>query len=371
MFVTTAAGGDVVVSATPTALTFNYSAGDSNPQAQVIAISGGGSASTFAVAASNSPWLKVSASCTTAAPCTTPNNGTYNLVIAVDPTGLDVGTYFGTVLISATGQGAGTTTVNVSFTVAAPVPAISLVTNAASFLPGPVAPGEMIALFGNASAPIGPSTAVKLDDTTCPSPCSTVPTTLGGVQVIFQPGGVAAPLVYVSGTQVNCMVPYEMVGSSSGQVEVRYLGQKSAAVPVQYASTQPGIFTALGTGSGLASAQQYDENGNSCGQNSSSNPAEPGWSLVFYATGEGIIPAPAVTGKVTSGGPLLPLFGPPAVLVDNLPGTVSYFSEAVGLVAGMMQVNAVVPAGAHSGQVPISLSMNGNSSQPGVFIFVK
>jgi uncharacterized protein (TIGR03437 family) len=37
-----------------------------------------------------------------------------------------------------------------------------------------------------------------------------------------------------------------------------------------------------------------------------------------------------------------------------------------------MQVNAIVPNGVHTGQtVPLSLSMDGNSSQSGVVIYIK
>src|ERR1035441_5079726 len=113
--------------------------------------------------------------------------------------------------------------------------------------------------IANPSTPIGPATAVTLSGTTCPTPCTNIPTTMGGVQVIFQPGGFAAPLTYVSSAQVNCLVPYEILGGGSVQVEVKYLGQKSNAVALQYASTEPGIFTALGTGTGLASVLQRSE----------------------------------------------------------------------------------------------------------------
>src|SRR5664279_3594016 len=195
---------------------------------------------------------------------------------------------------------------------------------------------------------------------------------MGGVQVTFQPGGVAAPLTYVSSTQINCLVPYEILGGGPVQVEVIYLGQRSNAVTLQYASTQPGIFTALGTGTGLASVQQYDAEGNYQGQNSSSNPGKAGWHLSFYLTGEGIIPAPAVTGKVTRNATVVPLLGPPSVLIDNLPSTVTYFAAAEGLVSGLMQVNAIVPPGVHTGQaVGLSLSMSGSSSQPGVVIYIR
>jgi uncharacterized protein (TIGR03437 family) len=163
---------------------------------------------------------------------------------------------------------------------------------------------------------------------------------MGGVQVIFQPGGVAAPLIYVSATQINCLVPYAVLGATTLQAQVNYLGQASNAYPLQFAETQPGIFTALATGTGLAIAEQYDAQGNYQGQNSSSNPAGVGWYLVFYVTGEGIIPSPAITGQVTSSANVIPLLGPPTVLIDNQPSTVPYFGEADGFVSGLMQVNA-------------------------------
>ncbi len=362
--------GSPAVSASPTSLTFSYTAGSSNPPQQIVSVSGGGSAAPFSVVSSN-PWLHVSPTCAPIS-CVTPNTGTLGLIVTVDPTGLNAGApYSGTITIAGTGNATGTTNVSVTLNIAAPAPAISLVTNGASFITGPVSPGEIISIFGNPSFPIGPATALSLSSTTCPGHCTSVPTTMGGVQVIFQPGGVAAPLTYVSSTQVNCVVPYEMLGAASGSVKVNYLGQDSNSLTLQYAQTQPGIFTALGTGSGLASVLQYDADGNYRGQNSSSNPAAPGWYLAFYATGEGIIPNPATTGQVVNG-TVVPLLGPPNVLIDNLTSTLTYFAEAQGFVSGLMQVNAIIPLAVHTGQaVPLLLSMNGISSQPGVVIYIR
>ena len=258
-------------------------------------------------------------------------------------------------------QGAGT----------APLPAIVKVTNAASYATGAVSPGEIISIFANASNPIGPTPAVQLNGSTCPSPCTSVPTTMGGVQVVFLPSGVSAPLTYVSATQINCVVPYEVQNGASLQIEVKYLGQTSNGYALQYASTKPGIFTALSTGSGLAAILQYDSQGNYQGQNSSSNPASAGWYLTFYVTGEGAVATP-VTGRVTSSTTVAPLVGSPNILIDNLPSTVAYFAEAYGFVSGLMQVNAIVPAGVHTGQaVSLSLSMGGNSSQNGVTLSIQ
>jgi uncharacterized protein (TIGR03437 family) len=363
--------GAPVVSATPTTLSFNYAAGTTSPT-QLIQVSGAGTAATFFVTPSTAR-LVVSPPCTIGAPCTTPNTGTFTLTVSIDPTGLNADTaYVGSITISGTGLTTGSTMVSISLTLTAPTPAISLVTNAASFNTGPVSPGEIVSIFANTVSPIGPPAGVTLSSTTCPSPCTSVPTSMGGVQVVFEPGGVAAPLTYVSSTQINCVVPYEMVGKASGQVFVQYLGQPSNFYPLQYTSTQPGIFTALGSGSGLASVLQYDAKGNYQGQNSINNPASAGWYLIFYVTGEGIIPAPAITGQVTSSISIVPLLGPPNVLIDNLPATVSYFGEADGFVSGLMQVNAIVPAGVHTGQADsLSISIGGNLSQSGVTIYIK
>ena len=64
--------------------------------------------------------------------------------------------------------------------------------------------------------------------------------------------------------------------------------------------------------------------------------------------------------------------GPPKLLIDNLPATITYFAEAAGFVSGLMQVNAVVPAAVHTAQsVPVVLSMNGTNSQSGVVIYIQ
>jgi uncharacterized protein (TIGR03437 family) len=373
LVVTTTAGGLPVVTATPTTLSFSYAVGDPAPAPQIVSITGAGATGLFSVDTTSTGWLQVTPSCPAIAPCATPNNGSFSLAVTVDPTGVIAGIpNFGTITVSGIGRATGITNINVSFTVTAPVPAMNLITNGASFVTGPVAAGEIISIFGNAATPIGPPKAVSLNGINCPSPCTSIPTSMGGVQVIFQPGGIAAPLTYVSSTQINALVPYEVLGSASGQVQVRYLGQTSNPMTLQYAATQPGIFTALGTGSGLASVQQYDEQGAYQGQNSSSNPAKAGWYLTLYVTGEGIIPAPAVTGKVTASAGVLPLMGPPKLLIDNLQSTITYFGEAAGFVSGLMQVNAIVPAGVHTAQaVPVMLSMNGTNSQSGVVIYIQ
>ena len=162
-----------------------------------------------------------------------------------------------------------------SLTVSAPLPVITGVTNAASGAVGAVSPGELISIFANPSNPIGPTNAVQLNATTCPSPCTLVPTTMGGVQVKFLPGGYLAPLTYVSAGQINAVVPYEIAGQVNVSVEVLYLNQTSNAFPLTVAATAPGIFTANATGTGPAALLQYDAGGTYARVNSASKPS--GW----------------------------------------------------------------------------------------------
>jgi len=168
--------------------------------------------------------------------------------VTANPTGLNVQTYNGSITVSGTSPATGSTIVNVAFVVTAPLPTITKVTNAASFATGAVSPGELISIFADPSGsnPIGPTPAVQLGSANCPSPCTSVPTNMGGVQVKFLPQGIFAPLLYVSATQINAVVPYEVqTAGSSVSVEVVYLGQASNAFVLQTTTTAPGSSACL------------------------------------------------------------------------------------------------------------------------------
>ncbi len=108
------------------------------------------------------------------------------------------------------------------------------VLNGASFATGqPVAPGSLVSIFGtNLASTSSAATSVPLS------------TLLGGVTVTFN--NIAAPLNYVSGTQINAQLPFELTGSSTAQVVVTNNGTASAAQSLQVASVAPGIFALTG-----------------------------------------------------------------------------------------------------------------------------
>jgi uncharacterized protein (TIGR03437 family) len=356
-----------VVTATPTTLSFSYIAGGNTPASQTVNVSAGGATAPFTVQVSSSGWLHVSP-----LSGTTPNAGSFPLTVTVDPTGQNAGPALnGTITVSGTSPATGTTIIAVSFTVTAPLPTITKVVNAASGIAGAVSPGELITLFANAANPIGPATSVQLNSTTCPSPCTQVPIQMGGVQVIFLPSGVAAPLLYVSAGQINAVVPYEVANVSNLQVEVKFLGQTSNAFVLQTATTAPGIFTQNSQGSGLAAANVYDLQGNFLGENSSAVAAGTGYVIALYATGEGATSPPGVTGKVINS-TVVPVAVPTTCFVGTQPATVQFSGESYGLVSGVWQVNVYVPAGAGTGPVGISCALGGGpSTQIGVTVFLK
>jgi len=133
------------------------------------------------------------------------------------------------------------------------------VTNAADYLPGPVAPGEMVTIFGSGAGPAaGASMQVQ---------SGLVTTTLSGTRVLFD--GTPAPLLYVRSDQVNAVVPYGLWSSgSAAQMQIEYQGVLSAGLTVQVAPTNPGIFTA--DSSGVRQGTIFNQDGS---QNSAANPA--------------------------------------------------------------------------------------------------
>jgi uncharacterized protein (TIGR03437 family) len=289
----------------------------------------------------------------------------------VNPTNLAAGTYTGTVTVYGNGPAVGSTNISVTLIVAGPK--IKSVASAASYTGGPVAPGEMITLFADSSNPIGPDTAVPLSGDLIVN--NQLPTSMGGVQVVFLPQGVAAPLIYVSATQINCVVPYEVAGGGNVQVQVKYRDQATAPFGLPTAVAQPAIFTSTSTGSGQGAVGQYDGAGNYLGMNSVDNPVARGNVITLYVTGEGAIQN-GVTGRVTSAQSAAP-YTPqpqltPSVLIDGQPATITFYGEVPGVVAGMMQVNVVVPRNVRSApDVPVSISLGTNYSQAGVTIAAK
>jgi uncharacterized protein (TIGR03437 family) len=352
--------GMATVTATPQQLSFAYQVGATSPPAQQVQVTGNAPNLQFTVVTSTTSggnWLSAGIS-TGVAPVT--------LNVTVIPGTLSVGSYQGNVTVAGSGNANGTTNIAVTLTISAAVvsPTITSVQNAASFATGPVSPGEIVSIFGTN---LGPATPVG---TTIVS--GKVSTNIGNVQVLFN--GTAAPLTYVSATQINCVAPYEFAAVTSPYVQVKYLGQGSNIVNLLQASTAPGIFAAsAGKGQGAILNGDNTYNGTGAG----AKPAAAGSVIQVYMTGEGQLNPAGVTGSVTcSAGcatlsqipvPVLPV----AALINNQPATITFYGEASGDVSGVLQVDVIIPPGTPSGTVPIVISVGGVQSQAGVTVSVQ
>ena len=220
------------------------------------------------------------------------------------------------------------------------------VVNAGSFLPGPVAPGELVTLIGSG---IGPASSQVPSG----SPSSTI---LGGTSVFFD--GTAAPLLYAASNQINAIVPFSVSGETATQLTVTAQGQTIAAVVQSVAAAAPGVFTLDSTGTGPGAILNQD-----LSVNSPSNPAVQGSFIAVFATGAGQTNPPGVDGQITGAVLPTPLLRV-SVQIGGLDAKALYAGAAPGLIAGVIQVNALIPPGAPSGSaVPIVLTV-GQSKQP-------
>jgi len=232
------------------------------------------------------------------------------------------------------------------------------VANAASYAPGPVAPGEIVALFGTA---IGPPTPASL---TLTNPVL-VANALQGVHVLFD--GVPAPVLFASAGQVNVVVPYAVAGQSSTLVQLEYLGALSPPISLPVAAAALGIFTLDSSGSGPGAILNAADDT----VNSAANPVAPGDWVSIFATGAGATTPPGVDGLLPTG-PSYTANAAVTVTIGGINCPLNYKGAAPGLVSGVLQINAQVPAGVTPGpSVPMSVSIGGISAQSKVTLSVK
>ena len=232
---------------------------------------------------------------------------------------------------------------------------IGSIVNAASLAPGPVAPGEMVTVFG---ANLGPSQFAASQ----PNAAGRIATTLAQTQVLFN--GIPAPLLAAGPNQLNAIVPYGIASQANAQMVVSSNGQTSAPLTIPTAASAPSLFTVNASGTGQAAALNEDGS-----INSASNPAAQASIVVFYANGAGQTNPPGIDGLLVTSGLSAPLL-PVSVTVGGEPARVLYAGAAPGLVSGVLQVNVQLPALA-SGPAPVILQIGSAVSQPGVVISLR
>ncbi len=240
---------------------------------------------------------------------------------------------------------------------AAPVLAVTGVQNAASYATGPVAPGEILSLFGSALGPAAGTGGMFTNP-------RLVANSLEGVHVFFD--GVPAPILYASSRQVNTVVPFGVAGHSSTVLQLEYLGVFSSPIVLPVALTAAGIFSVDGSGKGAGAV--LNQNGS---VNSAANPAHRGDIVSIFATGAGSTTPAGVDGLLGAAPLGLPNAGA-AVSIGGQSAYVSFSGAAPGLIGGALQINAQIPSSAPAGpSVPLQVMFGTSASQAGITVAIQ
>jgi uncharacterized protein (TIGR03437 family) len=240
----------------------------------------------------------------------------------------------------------------------APAPSITAggVVSAASWS-SPIAPGEIVAIFG-ANLSAGQASANP-----------PYPNTLGGTSVTIN--GVTAPVAFVSPGQINAQVPSSLATANSYigavSVVVTTLAGSSAPELAGLTTGAPGLFTADGSGCGQAAALNVRPDG-TVSLNSHANSAAPGDYIALFGTGFGTAAQQPPDGAAPASPSQLQTA--PKIFVDGKSvDSLAYQGLAPGLV-GVDQINFQMPASTRNGcSVPVSASQTLGS--PSVTISVQ
>jgi uncharacterized protein (TIGR03437 family) len=214
------------------------------------------------------------------------------------------------------------------------------VVNAASFA-AEVSPGALASVFG------ANFTGTNQDAIASSLP---LPSSLGGVSV--QVNGVAAPVLYESSKQINFQVPWE-TKTGTATVAVSTNGVKGNQVTVKVEAAAPALFV---QGS-HAIAQNYP----GYTLNGSSNPAAAGGIIIAYLTGAGAVSPQPADGAAAGSSPVSMVTPTVTATIGGQAATVSSAALAPDFV-GLWQVNIEVPMGVTQGDLPLVVSVDGQTS---------
>jgi uncharacterized protein (TIGR03437 family) len=208
-----------------------------------------------------------------------------------------------------------------------------------------VAPGGIVSVFGsNFSGGTAGASAIPL------------PTLLGGLSLTM--GGKMMPLFYVSSSQLNSQVPWELSGQTSASIVATTSEGVSGGQTVTLGVAAPGIFTVNSTGSGqgvvtIATTGRLV---------TPAAPAPRGQYVTIYCNGLGAVSNQPATGAAASASSLSSTPVLPTVLIGGVSASVNFSGLVPGLV-GLYQVNALVPSSVPPGAaLTLTLAISGQTS---------
>jgi uncharacterized protein (TIGR03437 family) len=230
-----------------------------------------------------------------------------------------------------------------SYEAAAAPPHIDAVVNAADFTAG-VAPGSLIAVFGQNLSPVNLATAEMPLPTALGDSCLTV-------------NGALTPMLFVSPTQVNAQLPYYLGGRVT--MALHTPGGVSDNFAFTMADTAPGVFKAVLEGTGIEVPTVVRMANNLLA--TPSNPVHRGDTIVIYATGLGRTVPGVDAGAPAPFNPLAVAQIPAELDLGGVALPVLYAGLTPGY-AGLYQINARVPSWVPTGMSVRLTIRQGDSS---------
>jgi adhesin/invasin len=336
---------------TPHILLFSTSSNTIVPATQTLTATSTSRAITFKASTqvstpSGGDWLKIS---------TVQGQTPGSVIVTANPAGLADGVYDGSVLFTSVESGVNAVAVPVSLIVGCGQggcvvePNIIAVVNGASFQPGG-APRAIMTIFGT-----------NLSDNTYQATSFPLPTQLGPTSVMAN--GLAVPLYFVSPTQIN----FQMLSDApAGPVQVvvknqTVTGRRALGTSQPHISTlmvvDPGLFV---TNRRRAAALNVD-----LSVHTAATPIPAGGFVILFLTGEGPVTPAVADGTAAPASPLSLIDVPVTVTIGGKDAMVTYQGLTPGL-AGLAQLNVIVPAGLTPGDQPVFVTINGKASNAGL-----
>jgi uncharacterized protein (TIGR03437 family) len=227
-------------------------------------------------------------------------------------------------------------------------PIISSVVNAANNSTS-LAPGALISVYGTSMSPVNVATSQI-----------PLPTALG--QSCLSVNGTPVPLLFVSSSQVNAQLPYNVGGNAAlsihtpGGVSNNFNFTVGVAAPSVFLSGTAGPLTGLPTIVRTSNNQLVTP----------TNPIYFNDTLTIYANGLGMTSPQVAAGSPAPTSPLANAVIQPTVTLGGVNLSVSYAGLTPGGV-GVYQINANVPFGVPQGlSVPLVISQAGATSSVNV-----
>jgi len=238
---------------------------------------------------------------------------------------------------------------------APPVPVITSVLNAGSRRSGPISPGGIITVFGANLCPLKDRS--RLSEFVPGSRIFFYRPDSGGTQVMIN--GVAVPILYCEGGQVNAVVPFVIQAPSTAEIIVRHYNVDSSPVSVEVTGTTPAILSVNQSGDGQGVIFNSDKT-----LNSMSLPARAGETIRIFATGAGKLEPPAALAgyidRVDT-----PQHTPAAAVSLTIGGKSAEIKSAattLGFISSIIVIEAVMPEGLGRGPQPVFLKIGANTN---------